>query len=70
MTDWTPRTLEIPLAFLPGGPFTAEIYRDADDAAEHPDKVTIEKLAVTKSSTLTLKLAPGGGAAVRIAPAN
>ena len=70
MTDWTPRTLEIPLAFLPGGPFTAEIYRDADDAAEHPGKVTIEKRQVSSASTLTLKLAPGGGAAIRIAPAN
>jgi alpha-glucosidase len=68
MTNWTGRTLQIPLDFLPSGTFTAEIYADAADAAREPKHVRIEKQPVTRSSTLTAQLAPGGGYAVRIVP--
>lgn len=69
MTDWTPRTLEIPLSFLGGGTFTAEIYADAPDAGAHPEKVVVSRQPVTSGAVLKAELAPGGGQAVRIVPA-
>jgi alpha-glucosidase len=68
MTDWTPRTLEIPLSFLGNGTYTAQIYEDAVDAATHPKHVSIRNQSVRSSETLTLHLAPGGGCAIRFVP--
>ena len=65
MTNWTPRTLELPLSFLGEGRYTAEIYADAADAATSPKNVAIEKKSVDRNSTLKAVLAPGGGYAVR-----
>lgn len=69
MTNWSPRDLDLPLSFLGAGRYTAEIYEDGPDAASHPKHVNIRKLSVTQSTNLKLKLAPGGGAAVRFVPA-
>ncbi|HWA94018.1 MAG TPA: glycoside hydrolase family 97 protein [Terracidiphilus sp.] len=68
ITNWTPRTLEVPLKFLGAGSYTAEIYADGPNAATDPKQVVIRKETVTAATVLTLKLAPGGGAAVRITP--
>ncbi|MDE3202521.1 MAG: glycoside hydrolase family 97 protein [Acidobacteriota bacterium] len=68
ITDWTPRTLEVPLKFLGPGSYTAEIYADGPNADTDPKEVIISKQTVTADSVLTLKLAPGGGAAVRMTP--
>ena len=68
MTNWTPRTLEIPLNFLGNGSYTAQIYEDAADAADNPTHVTIRKQSVRSTETLTLHLAPGGGCAIRFIP--
>ena len=65
ITDWTPRTLSVPLSFLGSGAYTAEIYEDAPDAATQPENVTIRKQTVHANEILTFKLAPGGGAAIR-----
>jgi len=68
ITDAQPRTLQARLDFLtPGRRYTAQIYRDADDAhwASNPEAVTIQSRQVTSADTLTLKLAPGGGQAIR-----
>lgn len=70
ITDWTPRTLSVPLSFLGAGPYTAEIYEDAADAAISPKHVTIHKQTVRSNQTLTLKLAPGGGCAIRFVSAS
>ena len=70
ITDWTPRTLSVPLSFLGTGPYTAEIYEDAPDAAISPKHVTIRKQTVRSTQTLTLKLAPGGGCAIRFVSAS
>ena len=69
MTNWTPRDLNVPLSFLGSGSYTAEVYEDGADAASNPKHVNIRKVAVTSASSLALKLAPGGGAAVRFVPA-
>jgi alpha-glucosidase len=68
LTNWTPREIEVPLGFLGEGEFVAEIYRDAPDAGMHPTKTTLEEKRVSARSALTLTLASGGGAAVRLRP--
>jgi alpha-glucosidase len=69
VTNWTARELRVPLDFLGDGRYTAEIYEDGADAAEHPKDVTIRKQTVRKGETLTLRLASGGGCAIRFVPA-
>ena len=68
MTNWDPRTLQVPLQFLGSGSYVAEIYEDGPDAATEPKHVTIRNENVTGHSTMTLHLAPGGGAAIRFVP--
>jgi alpha-glucosidase len=68
LTNEDPRSFEVSLSFLDeGAEYTAEIYADADGITwqNKADQVTISKKTVTAMDTLSLKLAPGGGAAVR-----
>jgi alpha-glucosidase len=68
ITDAQPRTLRAKLDFLtPGKRYTAQVYRDAPDAdwASNPEAPLIEERDVSAADTLTLKLAPGGGQAIR-----
>jgi alpha-glucosidase len=69
ITDRNGRTLEVPLSFLGNGSFTADIYADAPDAGSQPKKSTYEQRRVDGRTVLQLKLAPGGGCAIRITPA-
>ncbi|WP_296946054.1 glycoside hydrolase family 97 protein [uncultured Massilia sp.] len=72
VTDGEARTLPLPLSFLDAGKdYVAEIYRDGDQADyrnEHRFDLVVEKRTVTARDTLQLKLAPGGGQAIRFAP--
>jgi alpha-glucosidase len=68
MTNWTSRTLQVPLNFLPEGEYTAEVYEDGADANTNPKHVVIRKQTVRRGQTLTLKLAEGGGCAIRFLP--
>jgi alpha-glucosidase len=74
VTDGKARTLALPLAFLDAGKrYTAEIYRDGEQADyrnSHRFDIVIEKKIVTAKATLQLKLAPGGGQAIRLSPIN
>jgi alpha-glucosidase len=67
--DEEARTLTVKLDFLaPGKRYIAQIYRDGDDADYRTDKrhsIVIESHSVTAKDMLTLKLAPGGGQAIR-----
>ena len=68
ITDEHGRVLAAPLAFLtPGRRYRAQIYRDgpAADYRTAPQDVVIEERLVTSADTLQLKLAPGGGQAIR-----
>ena len=69
LNNWDARQLDLPLDFLGPGNYTAEIYSDANDAANHPKSVRIERNPVTRSSHLQAGLASGGGYAVRLVPA-
>jgi alpha-glucosidase len=72
ITDGTARTLPLALTFLdPGKRYVAEIYRDGEQADyrnSHRFDIVIEKQTVTDKTILQLKLAPGGGQAIRFTP--
>ncbi len=68
ITNWTAREIDLPLNFIGTGNFVAEIYSDASDSDTHPTNVHIEKKTVDRNAHLNVKLAPGGGFAVRFTP--
>ena len=68
MTDWTARSLDIDLSFLPEGSFTMEAYQDGMNADRFASDYKKTTSRVNKSTRLTIKLAPGGGWAARIHP--
>jgi alpha-glucosidase len=72
VTDGEGRTLSVPLDFLDQGKqYVAEIYRDGDAADyrnAHRFDLVIEKKIVGARDTLQLKMAPGGGQAIRFSP--
>lgn len=72
ITDEQARGFSVPLAFLPAGRrYVAEIYADGPGAnwRDNPLPVDIRRQDVTSATTLRLDLAPGGGQAIRIRPA-
>ena len=68
MTDWTSRTLEIDLSFLPAGRFQMATYEDGPNAERMGQdyKLTIKDIDAGKK--LKIDLASGGGWAARIYP--
>jgi alpha-glucosidase len=72
VTDGQARTLALPLGFLDAGKrYVAEIYRDGDAAdyrSERRFDLVTETRLVAAGDTLQLKLAPGGGQAIRFSP--
>ncbi|HET7817061.1 MAG TPA: glycoside hydrolase family 97 protein [Sphingomicrobium sp.] len=69
--DEQERRFDVALDFLePGRRYQAHIYRDGDDAdyRTNPRSFVAEKRVVTAADRLALRLAPGGGAAVRFVP--
>ncbi len=69
MTDWTGRSLHIPLTFLGDGDYRATIWADAPSAENHPAALARTVRSVTRDNTLTAKMAPGGGHVVHLKPA-
>lgn len=71
VNDATGREVTLDLAFLePGRRYTATIYRDtrtADYRTEARHEIAYETRTLTAGDRLTLWLAPGGGAAIRLA---
>lgn len=71
ITDENPRVLTAPLAFLdPGRRYRAEIYADGPGAnyTDNRTAIDISTREVTSADVLTLRLAPGGGQAIRFVP--
>ena len=71
ITDEQQRRADIDLDFLePGRRYRAEIYRDGDNADYRtmPTAFVREERIVTAADSLDLRLAPGGGAAIRFVP--
>ena len=73
ITDEHGRLLETPLSFLDAGTtYVAEIYRDGLEAdwITDPYSFEIEQKLVTSQTVMNLRLAAGGGQAVRFRPAS
>jgi alpha-glucosidase len=70
VSDEQARSVDLAFDFLsPGVKYDAEIYRDGDDADYRTDKrhsVAIEKRVLTSADKLSLRMAPGGGFAIRL----
>jgi len=60
------RKINISLNFLSEGDYEAEIFSDADDVATSPNHLTKQIIQVKKGDNISLLLANGGGAAIRI----
>ena len=73
VTDSEARDFDLPLDFLGEGKrYTAIIYEDGPDAdyRTNPYPMTIRRMDVDATTTLTLHLAPGGGIAIQLLPTN
>ena len=71
VSDEKARDVSIALDLLDAGRrYVAEIYRDGANAdwKDNPYDVIIENKKVERGDTLNLRLAPGGGAAIRLTP--
>jgi alpha-glucosidase len=66
MTNWTARSLEIPLDFLGEGDFEATIWADALDASDHPENLVKEIRPVMAKDKIEAHLASGGGQVIYI----
>ena len=70
VTNHEGRTLTLPLDFLPvrKEPYRVTLYEDSGDAhyETHPTAYQIRTIEVKSGDVLTLRLAPGGGAAATI----
>jgi alpha-glucosidase len=70
LTNEEPRTFELSLSFLDQDKqYQAQIYADAEGITwiKNPHKVAMSQKTVSSADTLKLKLAPGGGTAIRFA---
>lgn len=70
MTDWSRRRLALPLDFLPAGEHTLTEWADGVNARRYPEDVRVETRSVQQDDELSLRLAPGGGYAAVIEPAD
>jgi alpha-glucosidase len=71
IADEEPREIRVPLRFLDEDRgYIATIYRDGDQAdwKTRPYDYVIESRELNQSTTLDLRLAAGGGTAIRIRP--
>lgn len=62
MNNWSPRTIDLPMTFLPDGEIELLICRDGINADRYPSDYLIERRQLKNTDTLTIDLAPGGGA--------
>ena len=68
LTNWDARDAKLPLSFLGEGPYIAEIYADATDAAKEATHTTLAKEAVDRTTVLDVHMVSGGGNAIWIHP--
>ena len=68
VTNEEPRSLSIPLSFLPEGVYTVQLMLDGDDAhyLTNRESYQVETREVKSGDSLSVKLAAGGGACLRI----
>jgi alpha-glucosidase len=62
------RDLALPLAFVGGGNYRAEVWKDAPDAETDPNHLATETLNLVSNDTLKIHVALDGGFVARITP--
>ena len=71
LTGWTPRTLDVDLSLLdPGREYTATLLADDGRSAAEPARYVLSTQRVTSATRLQIPVAPGGGFALKIEPAD
>ena len=70
VSDEDSRTLSLPLTFLEAGTYRARIHQDGASAdwLTNPYEFEISDQLVSATETLSIRLAPGGGAAISFRP--
>ena len=66
LTDWTGRTMELDLSFLPEGKYTVTAFRDGANAYRVARDYKKEQFNLSPERKLTVIVAPGGGFAAKI----
>lgn len=66
MTDWTARTLDIDLSFLPVGNYEMEAYEDGANADRLGSDYKKRKNRINRNTKLKIRMAAGGGWAARV----
>jgi alpha-glucosidase len=61
ITNHEERTLKISFDFLPAGNYSADIYTDAPDANEDPNKLVKQTRTISNKDSITVQLKKGGG---------
>ncbi len=67
-TDWNPRDYELDFSFLPAGNYKATLFKDGLNADKQAQDYEVETFTVNSGNRKTIRLAAGGGFAVRIDP--
>jgi alpha-glucosidase len=70
MTNWSARTVTIPLSFLEAGTFKATICADGINADKWASDYVIRVQTVKQGDSLVMKMAPGGGYLVHLQKTN
>ncbi|GHT07564.1 retaining alpha-galactosidase [Bacteroidia bacterium] len=66
LTNWTARDLELDLSFLGEGNFKAEVFKDGVNANKVAKDYKKEIITIPADRKLTIKMASGGGYAMKI----
>ena len=66
LTNWEERAVDIDLSFLGAGDFTAELFKDGVNANRIATDYKKETISIPANKKLNLKMAQGGGFAMKI----
>ncbi len=68
MTDWTPRTYALDTSFLKPGAWQMEVFADAPESETDATRYVRNVNRIAAGERLVLKMASGGGFAIRFTP--
>ncbi len=68
LTNWNERTINLDLSFLGKGNYKAEVFRDGINADKAARDYVKETITIPADGKLSIKMAPGGGFAMKIYP--
>lgn len=66
MTDWTPRSFQVNLDFLPAGNYKMIYWQDGPNADRNAKDFQMKTTQVSKDSTVTINMSKGGGFVARL----